>query len=239
MRIHLARRSEVRFAKPTTKNMIHARTSLEFITALFLCAACWNQQAQAATPEAEKMTMAPPSADLNSPPTPNPQETRTKPPIEDMIRDLGHEEYAIREAATTHLFKVGPKALPALKKARRSNDLEIGLRAKRLIFRIASESMLQKFLINMCSENEKTAQRGFLSAVQLAIAMSDSGKQNKAFKNIQNLPDRVYPLSHLLQQILSSKLICASLDQPNTKETMRSIFQLRWKLLKEKNLLHP
>ena len=52
---------------------------------------------------------------------------------EELIARLGHEDYAVREQATSDLIELGSKALPALERALQSDDLEVRLRAGRAI----------------------------------------------------------------------------------------------------------
>jgi C-terminal processing protease CtpA/Prc len=53
--------------------------------------------------------------------------------IETLIKDLGADDYKLREAATKELTKIGKKALPMLEKAEKSDDIEIRWRATRII----------------------------------------------------------------------------------------------------------
>lgn len=52
---------------------------------------------------------------------------------EQLIEKLGHEEYAVREEATRKLAEMGEKAVPALRKALQSEDLEVRIRAGRIL----------------------------------------------------------------------------------------------------------
>jgi hypothetical protein len=55
------------------------------------------------------------------------------PTPEDLVRKLGHEDYAVREEATRKLIEMGAKAQPALEAALKSEDLEVRLRAGRAL----------------------------------------------------------------------------------------------------------
>lgn len=55
------------------------------------------------------------------------------PSAEDLVRKLGNEDYAVREDATRKLIEMGPKAVPALEAALKSEDLEVRLRAGRAL----------------------------------------------------------------------------------------------------------
>jgi len=68
-------------------------------------------------------------------PTPPPGEGTTRPAsdartIAALIRQLGDNKWAVREAATRELAKIGAPALPAVRRAMLSNDLEVRARAK-------------------------------------------------------------------------------------------------------------
>lgn len=56
--------------------------------------------------------------------------------IETAIADLGHSQYQRREAATLALLKLGEKAYPALLKAEKGKDPEIGLRVGKVLEKI-------------------------------------------------------------------------------------------------------
>jgi len=55
------------------------------------------------------------------------------PTSDELIAKLGHEDYAVREQATSDLIEMGEQALPALERALNSEDLEVRLRAGRAI----------------------------------------------------------------------------------------------------------
>src|SRR5262249_51371061 len=52
--------------------------------------------------------------------------------VDRLIRQLGSDRYARREAATQALDRIGEAALPALRKAANSPDAEVRRRARRL-----------------------------------------------------------------------------------------------------------
>jgi len=54
----------------------------------------------------------------------------------ELVKQLGHEDFAVREKATAALVKMGEKAVPALEKALESDDLEVRLRAGRALRKI-------------------------------------------------------------------------------------------------------
>lgn len=57
--------------------------------------------------------------------------------IDRLIRQLGDDDFDVREAASKELEKIGEPALAALQKARGSDDLEVRRRASRLVERIS------------------------------------------------------------------------------------------------------
>src|SRR5262245_26844745 len=56
-----------------------------------------------------------------------------------LVRQLGSDRYVVRVKANDDLAKLGVKALPELRKALRSDDLEVRMRAGRLLNKITSE----------------------------------------------------------------------------------------------------
>ncbi len=56
--------------------------------------------------------------------------------IRDLVRDLGSQEYKIREKADKELLKLGKAAIPALKEAAEDKDAERAMRARSLLKRI-------------------------------------------------------------------------------------------------------
>src|SRR5262249_5517618 len=55
------------------------------------------------------------------------------PEVERLIRQLGSEDFARREAASKRLQAIGEPALPALRKAMGSEDLEVRHRARGIV----------------------------------------------------------------------------------------------------------
>src|SRR5262249_35855182 len=51
--------------------------------------------------------------------------------IPELIRQLGHESFAVREQATARLMAIGPAAAPSLRQATLSADPEVRRRAQR------------------------------------------------------------------------------------------------------------
>lgn len=69
--------------------------------------------------------------------------------LDRLIRQLGAEEYIEREEAMEQLIKLGTKALPALKKAAGSRNLEVAARVRHLLrllesFRIKKAALCKR-----------------------------------------------------------------------------------------------
>lgn len=94
-----------------------------FTVSLFLSSVAFAQ----AAPAAGEPSAAPaPKAEL----TPNQQK------IADLIKQLGADDFATRDAASNELLKIGPDALPALKEALKSEDPSIQSYAEYLVPKI-------------------------------------------------------------------------------------------------------
>ena len=78
------------------------------------------------------------------------QDTKTKPDppkqadLPDLIKKLGDDDYAVREAATKKLIELGDKARPELDQALKSDDLEVRLRAGRALRAIQAGRAVRK-----------------------------------------------------------------------------------------------
>src|SRR5262249_8286264 len=96
----------------------------------------------------------------------NPHEEAKADRIADLIRQLGHGEFAKREAASKELEAIGEPALMALQKAAADNDdPEIRSRARRLITSLTSRRY-----------HELRCFKGHTSIVH-SVAFSPDGKQ--------------------------------------------------------------
>src|SRR5437879_282663 len=62
-----------------------------------------------------------------------------------LIEQLGDDEFARREAATARLKEIGEPVLAALRKAASSPDLEIRVRATRVIQAITARLQIRRF----------------------------------------------------------------------------------------------
>jgi hypothetical protein len=58
----------------------------------------------------------------------------------EIVKQLGSEDYAVREEAQRKLIEMGEKAVPALEEALKSDDLEVRLRAGRALRAIGGEA---------------------------------------------------------------------------------------------------
>lgn len=81
-----------------------------------------------------------------------------------LIKQLGDDEFAVREAASQELETLGEPALPALRKAKASDDAEVRRRAEQLI-RAISGKLARKELAKwqgewVGSEGQKMAIKG-------------------------------------------------------------------------------
>jgi hypothetical protein len=65
--------------------------------------------------------------------------------VKELIRELGHDEFAKRETATKDLHALGELALDALRKAAADGDPEVRVRASRLVEAIEDN---QAFVFN-------------------------------------------------------------------------------------------
>jgi hypothetical protein len=61
--------------------------------------------------------------------------------IDQLVEQLGHDDYKTREAAHAALEKIGKPALGALRKALKSSDVEVGSRAQELIQKITGRKI--------------------------------------------------------------------------------------------------
>lgn len=98
--------------------------------------------------------------------TPKPLTSDTKPKtsieessIEELIQQLGDDDWQVRDKAQQELIKIGQLALPNLKKALTSNDSEIQTRAKYIIKKLRNEfnkkmlaEAIKKFDLDLTSE---------------------------------------------------------------------------------------
>src|SRR5262249_18478670 len=53
-----------------------------------------------------------------------------------LVAKLGHDDFRVREGATKELATVGPRALPLLERASKSDDLEVARRAEYVVEQI-------------------------------------------------------------------------------------------------------
>ena len=77
--------------------------------------------------------------------------------IQRLITDLGHDEYRVRQMATTKLGLVGESALSALEQAVKSNDIEVRFRAR---------AIRQQINASLAAEREDLLKRDLLSRIR-------------------------------------------------------------------------
>jgi hypothetical protein len=126
-----------------------------------------------------------------------------------LIRQLGDDAFAKREAASKELLAIGVPALAALKKARASDDPEVRRRATLLHQKIAAT--LQVF----CYQGHARAGEG----VVLGVAFSADGKRVLSSANawLGDQPATYGGLSVRLLDVRTGKLL-RRLHQPNARK---------------------
>ncbi|MDP6523952.1 MAG: HEAT repeat domain-containing protein [Kiritimatiellia bacterium] len=96
-----------------------------------------------------------------------------------LVQQLGSSKYKTREAATAQLRKMGARALPALREAAASNDVEVSSRARELIKNMPGESgksgevrrlMAIRTLGELKSEKALPALQQFADSKELFVA---------------------------------------------------------------------
>jgi hypothetical protein len=114
----------IRSFKETVMNRgIHGSV---FTASLFLGSLAFAQTAPPAAPAAGAPDQPAAKADAT------PQQQK----IADLVKQLGADDFATRDAASNELMKIGPEALPALKEALKSEDPSIQSYAEYLVPRI-------------------------------------------------------------------------------------------------------
>lgn len=95
-------------------------------------------------------------------PAPSDEAVRTE--VKQLVKDLGSEEYATREAADVKLRKLGRPALPALKEAlERTDDPETMARLKKIVEDFEREAKIDAALADLDAKDPDKA----LAAVEL------------------------------------------------------------------------
>ncbi len=86
---------------------------------------------------------------------------------EELVRQLGSDDAAVREQATEELSKLGPEAIPVIEEASRSKDPEVQWRAEKALARIKESAQPQTEAKK--DENRPRRQGGFSSSIQIQI----------------------------------------------------------------------
>ena len=91
-------------------------------------------------------------------------EDRSPTRIRALIADLGSDEFVVRERAEAQLLRIGVDAFVELKQASKSDDIEIVLRAKRILFQFemiyrGKESESVRDLVDMYTQEQNVAQK--------------------------------------------------------------------------------
>src|SRR5258705_144202 len=66
--------------------------------------------------------------------------------IQGLIQKLGSSTYIIREQSARELEAIGPAALPSLRQAARSGDIEISRRARELVNKVEEKVLVDGML---------------------------------------------------------------------------------------------
>lgn len=98
--------------------------------ALMLCLVCWIASAAFAPAEETQPTSSPTTRPAAEGPTTAPADVAELP---ELTARLGHRDYRVRDKAMAALKRLGPAAKAPLQAAAGSDDLEVRLRARRLL----------------------------------------------------------------------------------------------------------
>jgi hypothetical protein len=93
--------------------------------------------------------------------------------VKELIRRLGDDHWKVREEATRRLAELGEAALPALRKAMDSDDLEVSLRAK-MIYDRGAELLRQRVRAERQKMHEAFAAADYATMIQLAQRLAAS-----------------------------------------------------------------
>jgi len=87
---------------------------------------------------------------------------------DELVAQLGHEDYEVREKATLALIDLGEDAVPALEEALKSDDLEVRLRAGRALRAIRGDSK-RKVEKEEAEERQLPGRRATASSVSIQM----------------------------------------------------------------------
>ncbi len=133
--------------------------------------------------------------------------------IAELIKGLGSDDYATREASSREVIKYGAKALKQLKAARKDKDLEVVQRAEEAIKKIESTggspaiAALRKIrhaAIEVIGERKAKWQKLSYTAELQSIALKAQGKKQEAEKKLEEKKKagvRVAKLTTLLRLV--------------------------------------
>lgn len=115
---------------------------------------------------------APRAVEAEPPPAAGGAEGRGEPSAEEreklarrvasLVKDLGHDEWNVREAAAKALIEIGAPAEAAIEGATRSGDLEISTRAWRLLLEIRGTGFIGIYIADGPEPAKEGAPRGSL-----------------------------------------------------------------------------
>lgn len=87
-----------------------------------------------------------------------------------LVKQLGSEDYAVREEAQKKLVEMGDKAVPALEEALKSEDLEVRLRAGRALRAIGARTKQAEPVESEAPEAGQAPARGQFQGMSLSMA---------------------------------------------------------------------
>jgi HEAT repeat protein len=83
--------------------------------------------------------------------------------IKELVAQLGHDDFAVREEATKKLSEIGRPAVPAVREAAKSGDAEVRMRARRILDKIETSVT---HLIEDLKDNDPAVRKGAAEALE-------------------------------------------------------------------------
>lgn len=106
-------------------------------------------------------------ADPEPKPTKPPVDEKLKEKVKDLVAQLGHDDFAVREEATKKLTEIGRSAVPAVRVAARGSDAEVRMRARRILDKIETSVT---HLIDDLKDTDATVRKGAAEALERLAA---------------------------------------------------------------------
>jgi HEAT repeat protein len=91
----------------------------------------------------------------------------TESEIQRLVQELGHEKFAVREAARKKLLEIGPAVLPALRKVPEKADPQIRLQAQALLKKIEQRQRIPGLIAELDNERFKVRQQAFQKLLEI------------------------------------------------------------------------